>query len=216
MKILSQVDNVNEYGLKRFIDLSLSFIGLVLAFPIGLIISLFIFIEDRGPVFYSQKRVGKLGRLFNAFKFRTMIVDSDARFGPLQATENDPRITKVGKLLRFTALDEIPQLWSILKGDMSFVGPRALLPAEIETANNKSEEVVSLEKIAGYEKRILVKPGLTGIAQIFAPRDIDRKNKFRYDGLYLNNMSLFFDLKLIILSFYITFKGSWEKREKKI
>jgi len=216
IKLIPYMDNINEYSLKRYIDFGLAFIGLVIALPMTLIISLLIFLEDRGPIFYSQKRVGKLGKLFRTFKFRTMIVDSDAKFGPLQARENDPRITKIGKLLRFTALDEIPQLWSILNGDMSFVGPRALLPAEKETSNNMSDEIISVEEIPGYEKRILVKPGLTGIAQIFAPRDIDRKNKFRYDSLYLNNISLFFDLKLIILSLYITIKGSWEKRGNKI
>jgi lipopolysaccharide/colanic/teichoic acid biosynthesis glycosyltransferase len=99
---------------------------------------------------------------------------------------------------------------------MSFVGPRALLPAEKESSNSNSDKIIYLEKIPGFKKRIQVKPGLTGIAQIFAPRDIDRKNKFRYDSIYLNNMSLFLDLKLIIISFYITFKGSWEKRGNKI
>ncbi len=216
IKLIHNGDNVREYGLKRYIDFTLAFIGLLIAFPISLVIALLIFLEDRGSVFYCQKRVGKMGKLFKTFKFRTMITDSDTRFGPLQASENDPRITKIGRLLRFTALDEIPQLYSILKGDMSFVGPRALLPAERETGNGKNSEVVSADRIPGFEKRILVRPGLTGIAQIFAPRDINRRNKFRYDGLYLNNMSLLFDLKLIILSFYITFRGSWEKRESKI
>jgi lipopolysaccharide/colanic/teichoic acid biosynthesis glycosyltransferase len=99
IKLIPNIDDVSEYGLKRYIDFSLAFIGIVIALPIALIISLLIFLEDRGPVFYSQKRVGKLGKLFRTFKFRTMIVDSDDRFGPLQASENDPRITKIGKLL---------------------------------------------------------------------------------------------------------------------
>lgn len=120
IKFISNINNVNEYSLKRYIDFCLALIGLIITFPLTLILSLLIFLEDGGPVFYSQKRVGKFGRLFNTFKFRTMIVDSDAKFGPLQASKNDPRITKIGKLLRFTALDEIPQLWSILKGGYEF------------------------------------------------------------------------------------------------
>lgn len=205
-----------EYRLKRILDFSLALLGLLLSLPLTLIISILIYLEDWGSILYGQLRVGKGGKLFVAYKFRTMIEDSDKLFGPLQARENDPRITRIGKLLRFTAMDELPQLWSILKGDMSFVGPRALMPAERETGASGSDEIIAADKIVGYEKRILVRPGLTGIAQIFAPRDINRKNKFRYDSLYLNNMSLLFDLKLIILSFYITFKGAWEKRESKI
>ncbi|NIP39596.1 MAG: sugar transferase [Candidatus Dadabacteria bacterium] len=197
-------------------DFVLALGGLAASFPITLIVSSLIYLEDRGPVFYCQSRVGKDGKLFKAYKFRTMIVDSDKLFGPLQAKENDPRITRIGRLLRFTALDELPQLYSILKGDMSFVGPRALLPAEKETGDGSGDEIIAVEDIAGYENRILVKPGLTGVAQIFAPRDINRKNKFRYDRLYVNNMSLLFDIKLIAISFCITFKGSWEKRESKI
>lgn len=206
----------DEYLLKRYIDFVLALGGLIASLPISIIVSILIYLEDRGSIFYSQKRVGKYGNLFKAYKFRTMIEDSDTLYGPLQAQENDPRITKIGKLLRFTAFDELPQLWSILKGDMSFVGPRALLPAEKETGEGKSAEIISVDKIAGYENRILVKPGLTGVAQIFAPRDLNRKNKFRYDSIYIDNMSLLFDLKLIMLSFYITFKGAWENRDKKI
>lgn len=205
-----------EYKLKRYIDFSLALIGLIIAFPLTLIISLIIFLEDRGAVFYSQKRVGKFGRLFNTFKFRTMIVDSDEIYGPTQARVNDPRITKIGRILRYTAMDEIPQLWSILIGDMSFVGPRALLPAEKETGNDSDSDIVHIKDIPGYKNRQSVKPGLTGVAQIFAPRDINRKNKFRYDRIYIKNMGLFFDLKLILISLWITLSGSWEKRSKKI
>lgn len=205
-----------EYKLKRYIDIILSATGILASLPLSALIAILIYIEDRGPVFYSQKRVGKNGKFFNAFKFRTMIVDSDEKFGPTQAREDDPRITKVGKILRYTAMDEIPQLWSILIGDMSFVGPRALLPAEKETGNDSYNDIVHIEEIPGYKNRQSVKPGLTGVAQIFAPRDINRKNKFRYDRIYIKNMGLFFDLKLILISLWITLSGSWEKRSKKI
>ena len=112
-------------------------------------------------------------------------------------------------------MDELPQLWNIFRGDMSFVGPRALLPVEIETGDGGSKEAVPIVQIPGYEKRTTVTPGLTGIAQIFAPRDIVRKHKFTYDLLYIKKQSFKLDLKLILLSFWITFRGKWETRGKK-
>ena len=142
-----------------------------------------------------------------------MVPDSDQRFGPLQARSGDSRVTRVGRVLRATALDELPQLWNIFKGDMSFVGPRALLPEEIEV--HGSEKPMALEKIPGYEERHRVRPGLTGLAQIYADRDIPRKYKFRYDLLYIKKQSFWLDLKLIALSFWITSRGKWEHRGRK-
>lgn len=204
-----------EYFLKRPFDVLLSGGGILASSPLWLIIAILIWLEDRGPVFYSSKRVGRGGTLFNNLKFRTMISDSDKKFGPLQAKENDKRITKVGKILRVTAMDELPQLWNIFRGDMSFVGPRALLPIEIETGPKGSKEAVPISDIPGYEQRTSVTPGLTGIAQIFAPRDIARKHKFVYDLLYIKKQSFKLDIKLILLSFWITFRGKWETRGKK-
>lgn len=204
-----------EYFLKRPFDILLSGGGLIVSSPLWFVIAIIIWLEDRGTVFYSSKRVGKNGKLFNNLKFRTMISDSDKKYGPLQARENDKRITKIGKILRITAMDELPQLWNIFRGDMSFVGPRALLPVEIETGEGGSSEAIPISDIPGYEKRITVTPGLTGIAQIFAPRDIVRKNKFVYDLLYIKKQSFKLDIKLILLSFWITFRGKWETRGKK-
>ena len=164
-------------------------------------------------MFYGNQRVGKGGRPFKSWKFRSMIPDSDQRFGPLQARAGDARVTRVGRVLRATALDELPQLWNIVKGDMSFVGPRALVPEEIEV--HGSEELIPLEKIPGYEERCRVRPGLTGLAQIYADRDIPRRSKFRYDLLYIKKQSLWLDLKLFGLSFWITFRGKWEHRGRK-
>jgi lipopolysaccharide/colanic/teichoic acid biosynthesis glycosyltransferase len=143
-----------------------------------------------------------------------MVPDSDVRFGPLQACSGDSRVTRVGRVLRATALDELPQLWNIFKGDMSFVGPRALLPEEIEVHGNAA--LVPLEKIPGYEERHRVRPGLTGLAQIYADRDLPRRSKFRYDLLYIKKQSFWLDLKLIALSFWITFRGKWEHRGRKL
>lgn len=203
-----------EQFFKRLFDLLLSLFGLVISFPFWIIISVAILLDDKGPIFYSQTRVGKSGRLFNTLKFRTMIQESDKVFGPMQASENDKRVTRVGKILRYTAMDELPQLMSIFKGDMSFVGPRALLQSEIEVSDS-SQKSVPVEEITGFKKRHSVRPGLTGIAQIYAPRDITRRQKFYYDLLYINNQGFWLDIKLILLSFWITFRGKWEDRGKK-
>jgi len=163
---------------------------------------------------YSQERIGREGRPFRSWKFRTMVVDADARFGRLQAKERDPRITRVGRILRAMALDELPQLWNILKGDMSFAGPRALLPAEIEV--NGNGELIPLEKVPGYQARHQVTPGLTGLAQVYAPRDLPRRHKFKYDLLYIRRQSFGLDLKLIALSVWISVRGKWEYRGHKL
>ncbi|MDH5203589.1 MAG: sugar transferase, partial [Nitrospirota bacterium] len=176
--------------------------------------SLAIKLEDRGPIFYAQERVGENGRIFKALKFRSMIKDAEKETGPVQAVENDPRITKAGRILRATAMDELPQLWNIFKGDMSFVGPRALRPKEKEVHGNPNE--MDIKKISGYYDRLSVRPGLTGMAQVYLPTDALRSKKFEYDLLYIKNQSFLLDLKLIFLSFIITFKGKWESREKKV
>jgi lipopolysaccharide/colanic/teichoic acid biosynthesis glycosyltransferase len=199
--------------LKRPFDVALSFLGFVLSLPFWLVISFLIWIEDRGPIFYKQERVGQNGRIFCAIKFRSMIKDAEEE-GPVQASENDPRITKVGRVLRATAMDELPQLINIFKGDMSFVGPRALRPEEKESQTNSNAKY--LWEIPGYKERHSVRPGLTGVAQIYLPTDVLRRKKFRYDLFYIKKQSFWWDLKLIFLSFWITFRGKWESRKPKI
>lgn len=195
---------------KRCFDVVLSALGLILSSPLWLIFSAAIKLEDGGPVFYGHERVGRHGRRFKSWKFRSMVPDADRR---LQAADRDPRVTKIGRMLRATAMDELPQLWNILTGDMSFVGPRALMPEEIEVKGDG--ELVPLEKISGYEIRQRVRPGLTGLAQIYAPRDISRRQKFRYDALYIHRQNFWLDIKLILLSFWITFRATWEERGQK-
>jgi colanic acid biosynthesis glycosyl transferase WcaI len=198
---------------KRFFDLVLSGVGLLFSLPLWLLIAVVIKVNDGGPIFYGQERVGKGGRRFKSWKFRSMIPEADKKFPALQASEFDPRITGIGRLLRATAMDELPQLWNIFAGDMSFVGPRALMPNEIEVKGNGHN--ISIEEVPGYEFRHRVRPGLTGIAQIFAPRDLPRRHKFRFDALYIQKQSFFLDLKLIGVSFWITFRGKWEHRGQK-
>ena len=199
--------------IKRTFDATLSGLGLVASAPLWLLIPLAIKLEDGGPVFFPQARVGLNGRVFQALKFRSMVPDAERRFGLAQAVADDPRVTRVGLLLRATAMDELPQLWNIFAGDMSFVGPRALMPNEIEVRGDGRVE--SIEAVQGYRERHSVRPGLTGIAQIYAPRDIPRKWKFRYDRLYIRKQSFALDLRLILVSFWISFRGKWESRGKK-
>ena len=198
--------------IKRAFDFTLTLVGLVLSSPLWIIFSLAIYLEDRGPVLFFQERHGRTGRRFQIIKFRTMRYTGEDR-NLVIFLENDPRVTRVGKLLRATAMDELPTLINILKGDMSFVGPRAL-PFKIEDEERVRYE--NITQVPGYQVRSQVKPGLTGIAQVYAPKDIDRRKKFRYDNLYVRRMSFCFDLKLILLSFWITFKGKWEHRGRKI
>jgi lipopolysaccharide/colanic/teichoic acid biosynthesis glycosyltransferase len=200
--------------IKRLFDIFLSSIGIIASSPLWVIFPLAIKIEDRGPIFYFQERVGKRGRIFRAIKFRSMIKDAEKEIGPVQAVENDPRVTKVGKILRATAMDELPQLINILKGDMSFVGPRALRPEEKEVHGNPEKR--KIEDIPRYKKRLIVRPGLTGLAQVYLSTDAPRPKKFRYDIVYINRRTFLLDIKLILLSFIITFRGKWESREKKI
>ena len=199
--------------LKRAFDVVVSSIGLGLALPVMCAIAIAIKLDDGGPVLYGQPRVGRGGRTFRAWKFRSMIPNSDRLFGPLQARATDTRITRVGRVLRATAMDELPQLWSILCGAMSFVGPRALMPAEIETDGDG--RLRALADIPGYEARHVIPPGLTGIAQVYARRDITRRHKFRYDLLYIRKRSFALDVRLMVLSLWITVRAGWEHRGRK-
>ena len=196
---------------KRLFDATLAGVGLVLSAPLWVLIAAAIRLDSRGPVFYTQKRVGQGGRLFDVLKFRSMVEDAEWRVGPRQAVENDPRVTRVGRWLRATAMDELPQLWNIFRGDMSFVGPRALRPEEIEVRGAASR----IDAVEGFAARSSVPPGLTGVAQIYAPRDVTRRQKFRFDRVYIRRQTLGLDVRLILLSFWITFRGTWEARGRK-
>ena len=199
--------------MKRLFDGALATAGLVGSAPLWALAALAIKLEDGGPVFYRQERWGRHGRRMRVLKFRTMITNANPVGVTVQATQGDPRITRVGRVLRATAFDEIPQLLNIWKGEMSFVGPR-VLPINERQGREEAGDVPD-EQIPGFRERLQVRPGLTGIAQIFAPRDVPRRNKFRYDLLYIRRQSFMLDLKLILLSFWITFRGAWERRKGK-
>lgn len=199
--------------MKRAFDVALAGTGLLLSAPLWALFAAAIKFEDGGPIFFTQERVGLGGRTFTTLKFRSMRPDAEAISGAVQATEHDARVTRIGRSMRATAMDELPQLWNIFRGDMSFVGPRALRPGEIEAESGGV--LTKLEDVPGFEHRIRVRPGLTGIAQVYARRDLPRRQKFRYDRLYVERGSFWLDVRLILLSFWISLLGRWEARGRK-
>jgi lipopolysaccharide/colanic/teichoic acid biosynthesis glycosyltransferase len=205
---------LHEPLLKRPLDILISSIMLVLSAPVSFLIAITIKLEDGSSVFYRQERWGRFGKKFIVLKFRTMIPDADKRFGLKQAEENDHRITRVGRILRATGLDELPQIINILRGDMSFVGPRALAVGEI--IFDKDGRRVEYENTPGFHRRQIVRPGLTSLATIYIPKDSPTHRKFRYDLYYIRILSTGLDLRLIALSFWISFRGKWETRQRKV
>ena len=201
----------NDPPYKRFLDLSILFVGHALLSPIWVLlwifVPLFIWLEDGRPIFYMQKRLGLHGKHFKAFKFRSMVKDAERRTGAVWAEENDPRVTRIGRILRATALDELPQVLNILSGDMSFVGPRAERPELMERFT---------EDVPEFPKRLMVRPGLTGMAQIYGKYDSPPAEKLQYDLAYIQKMNPWLDIKLLMLSLYVTFRGKWESRANKI
>jgi len=177
--------------IRRAISFIISLLGLILALPLLPFIILAIRLDSRGPVFYTQTRVGKGGRLFKVMKFRTTRQDAEAVSGPRWAGDHDPRVTRVGKFLRASRLDEIPQLWCVLKGDMAFVGPRPERPEFIEMLS---------KEIPYYGVRHMVRPGITGWAQVkykYGRSVDDSREKLQYDLFYIKNASIGLDLLIM-------------------
>lgn len=169
------------------------------------LIPLAIWLYDRGPIFYTQPRLGKGGRVFKVYKFRSMAPDAERMSGAVWASENDPRITPVGRVLRNRALDELPQVINMFRGDLSLVGPRAERP---ELADEFAD------RIPNFHRRLLVRPGLTGLAQVYGRYDTAPHNKLRYDTLYMRRMSPWLDVKLLALSVWVTLTARWQDRER--
>lgn len=191
--------------LKRVIFLVISFLMLVLLLPLFPIIALLVRLTSPGPALYRQKRVGRNGVIFNCYKFRTMRVDAEADTGPTWADDADPRITPVGRWLRKTRLDELPQLWNVLRGDMGFVGPRPERPEFVNWL---------VREIPYYQIRHIIRPGITGWAQVNYPYGAsaeDAKEKLRYDLYYLKNLSLSFDLYIFFQTVKIVLLGRGAK-----
>lgn len=177
--------------IKRVADIIFSLIGIIFSIPIWIIVPILIKIDSKGPVFFKQRRRTKNGKIFNMLKFRSMIVNAEKTGTGLFNYENDPRVTKVGRILRNTSIDEFPQLFNILFGSMSFVGPRPCVEYELgdfETLNKK------------YKKRFEVKAGLTGYAQVKGRNDISWDDKVKYDNIYVDKFKKYgvlFDIKIM-------------------
>lgn len=198
--------NITERVIKRAFDIFLSALGLIILSPLMILISLAIFLYDRGPVFYRQTRYTKNGKTFRILKFRSMIPNAEKDGVARLAAEKDDRITPVGKFIRATRLDELPQFFNILSGDMSFVGPR---PERPEIADEYEKELPE------FAFRLRVKAGLTGYAQIFGKYNTTSYDKLKLDMIYVENCSLLMDLKLLLLTLKVIFmKESTEGLEE--
>ena len=190
---------------KRLAGIFVSLVGLLLSLPLIPLVALAIKLTSRGPILYRQKRVGRGGSIFNCYKFRTMREDAEADSGATWAADNDPRITKVGSFMRSSRLDEIPQLWNVLKGDMSLVGPRPERPEFVEWLSRE---------IPHYSVRHTVRPGITGWAQVryrYGSSIEDSQEKLRYDLFYVKNMSPGFDLLIFLHTIKIILLGRGAK-----
>ncbi|MGE7605372.1 sugar transferase [Peribacillus frigoritolerans] len=196
--------NLGYLRMKRLIDIIGSLLGLILLLPIFLIVAIFIKIEDpKGPVFFKQVRIGKDETEFQMYKFRSMVTDAEERLkdlltlnevsGAMFKMKNDPRITKIGKFIRKTSIDELPQLWNVLKGDMSLVGPRPPLEREVE-------------EYSPYDKqRLLVTPGCTGLWQVTARNNVGFKEMVELDIQYIRKRTIYYDMKIVLKTVVVLF-----------
>jgi undecaprenyl phosphate N,N'-diacetylbacillosamine 1-phosphate transferase len=180
--------------LKRIIDLIASIIGIIFLSPLLFIIALMIKLDDRGPVFFSQERAGRGGRVFRVIKFRTMVMGAEKKGAGVFVLKDDPRITRVGKILRHTSLDELPQLINILKGEMSVIGPRPALPYQIDNYDERQKN------------RLMVKPGITGWSQVKGRSSLTWPERIEQDLWYIDNWSLWLDLKIILMTVKVVFE----------
>ncbi|MBQ6815821.1 MAG: sugar transferase [Clostridia bacterium] len=186
---------IEQRAIKRFIDIVFSLLGIIVSSPIMFVIAVSIKICDGGPVLFKQNRITKNGKIFNVLKFRSMVVNAD-KDGAVKATENDNRITPVGKIIRPLRLDELPQLFNILFGSMSFVGPR---PERIENVYEYTN------RFPDFDLRHRVKGGLTGYAQIYGKYNTTPEDKLKMDLIYIERYSLFLDIKLVMMTIKILF-----------
>lgn len=182
---------------KRFFDFSCSLLGLILLSPLFIIISIAIKLDSDGPIIFKQNRLGKDGKTFVMYKFRSMIVNAENIGLGYRAVKNDDRITKVGKFLRISSLDELPQLFNILKGDMSLIGPRPISHFKYEDFSKEQQ------------KRFEVKPGLTGLAQISGRKSLTLEQRCKYDIQYVSSISFLFDIKIFFSTFFVLTKNNY-------
>ena len=178
-------------AVKRFLDVTASFLGLVLLSPLLLAVSILIKIDSRGPVIFRQKRIGRNGKVFEIYKFRSMCVGAEKTGSGVYSGKGDARVTRIGKFLRATSIDELPQLLNILKGEMSFVGPRPPL----------TYHPWKYEEYTDFQKRMFeVRPGITGWAQVNGRKDVEWHKRIELNVWYVDHMSLLLDIKIMFMT----------------
>lgn len=190
--------------LKRIFDMVVSFLILVILFPIGLLIALLIKLDSKGPVFFFQDRPGLKGKIFKIYKFRTMNLGSEVMIKGKEVMKDDIRVTRIGKFLRRTKIDEMPQIINVLKGDMSLIGPR---PERIDSLKDYDEEI---------SKRLNVLPGMTGLAQVCGNIYLPLSERYKLDVYYVENFSLLLDLKIMVRTVGVILLGEEKFKNKKI
>lgn len=195
----NQTNRVYASFFKRVLGLIFSLVGFIILIPIFLIISILIKLTSKGPIFFKQERIGRNGKAFNMYKFRTMIVNAENIGDGIRVrSKNDPRITKIGRILRRTSLDELPQLINVIKGDMSLVGPRPPVTYHPYNGYNNYPE--------NAKKRFIVRPGLTGLSQIKYRNGVSWDKRIEIDVKYTENISFLEDIKIILATIKIVFK----------
>ncbi len=195
-----------EKKIKRILDIVISLTILIVTFPVTFFVAIAIKLDSEGPIFYKQERMGMKGKIFEVIKFRSMVKDAEKHTGPVWSTKNDPRVTRVGRLIRKVRIDEIPQMINVLKGEMSLVGPRPERPYFVEKLS---------QEIPLYSRRLKVRPGITGWAQVKHKYDEsveDVRTKLRYDLFYIENMSIRMDFKILLRTLLVVLfgKGHYE------
>lgn len=176
---------------KRFFDIVLSLFGIVISLPINIIVAILIKMTSKGPIIFKQERLGKNGKVFIMYKFRTMEVNSEHKGSGVYSGKNDPRVTKIGRILRATSIDEFPQFYNVLKGDMSFIGPRPVLTYHPWTIDKYTKKQL---------KRFDVRPGITGWAQVNGRKQVIWEDRIKLDCYYVENLSFKFDLKIFFMT----------------
>ncbi|GAB6137383.1 sugar transferase [Halanaerobaculum tunisiense] len=185
-------------AIKRLVDIVVSVVGLVVTFPIMLVTAIAIKLESPGPIIFKQTRLGKHGEEFTLYKFRSMVENAEADTGAVWAKKNDTRVTNVGRFIRKTRIDELPQFINILKGEMTLIGPRPERPCLTEEFH---------EEYPGFKNRLLVTPGVTGLAQVKGGYDITPGQKYRLDKLYIKKRNLLLDLKIMFRTALVMILG---------
>ena len=187
--------------LKRIIDVIAGLAGLIVLAPVFVLVAIAVKLDSKGPAFYSQERLGRFGETFKIYKFRTMRVNAEADGPQWSAGHEDPRMTRLGRILRRTHLDELPQVINVLKGEMSLVGPRPERPCFVEELNRA---------IPSYDERLYIKPGMTGLAQVHYRYDTslaDVRRKLRFDILYIKHMCLALDARILVWTALVVITG---------